>query len=424
MHVVYLVRIHREELPNKYIGSKTNCEYKDGMLIQSNGKEYWGSSKDEEYHSLIADKTIRKSIEILDVQDSPISALTSEREYHIEYDVLGNPEYFNKSIAMVNTFSLPNYATYKHSITGKVKRLPRDHPRVLSKEWVGVTKDVPMPNDVKEVLKEWNEINGNPFKDMKHSEESRKKISDGVYRWLDNMTEEERKLHSEKLSNLCRSTFTGRIQSEEEKAKRRESRKGKVVIVNIQTSETKLIDRETYDDYDSSIWWTQSKYQYHNKKRYVNIETKEHKYFEENPDESIWILSEEYYRLNKMGTEICKNCGVEFEYEKYRSTCSEECVNEIRSKSSTISGKANKGRKRYRNKHTGEFKHFREEPDLNIWVWWSDPNRVIATKTCIICGNDFDILKKQKYLRDTCTRECANVHSSQQMAQKRYYNED
>jgi hypothetical protein len=172
------------------------------------------------------------------------------------------------------------------------------------------------------------------------------------------------------------------------------------------------------------IWWTQPKYQYYGKSKYINLDTLEERFFSDKPNDDIWIDTYTYYKNKIRGTKVCSICYNEFTYtvkNSESSTCSKECRSKLKSKK--FKG-INLKRKKYKNKITGEFKMFKEEPDLNEWVWWSDPNRVIATKTCIICNKDFDIYRKEKYLRDACSKTCKNKHSSQEMAKTRYYNEN
>lgn len=407
MHIVYLIEFDREELPNKYIGSKTNCYFKDGIIYSMNDKPYWGSSTDAEYNQLIADESVTKTVTILSVCETVWEVLQKERDIHLENDVIGSCEYFNKVIATVNPFSHPDYATYRHSVTGKYKRLPRNHEKVLSGEWVGVTKDIPLNETAREKLRKWYENNPNPFLGKSHSEESRKRISDGVNNWLKSMTEEERKEHRELLSKTAKKTFAGRKQSDEEKENRAKKRRGKIIIVNLETGDRKLIKREDYKNYDQSVWITQSKFQFQNKNRYVNINTLEEKYFEKcSPDlTDEWVISSEYYKDRIVGERICVECGISFEHTRHtsRSTCSKECSSKLRSK---VNKEKNKGRKKYINLETGETKFFIEEPDLTVWQWTSDPNRIIATKSCIICNEKFSITKREKYLRETCNPEC------------------
>lgn len=142
MNVVYLIEFVDRKLANEkpyyYVGSKSNCVLENGIMYGRYNKEYWGSSEDKNMKSLIPVE--KKCVHILFSHDDYNTCLEMERTIHIERDVVANPIYFNKSIALCNNYSNPKYATYKHTETGKVARLERTHEKVLSGEWVGVTK--------------------------------------------------------------------------------------------------------------------------------------------------------------------------------------------------------------------------------------------------------------------------------------------
>ncbi len=178
-HIVYLIKINREKFPNKYIGSKANCSVVDGKIVDQRGKQYKGSATDKEYRSLM-EYCDDYSVQILGEFDTYKKALEAEKLAHIANDVVASPEFFNKSIATISNYSNPDYATFKHSVTGKVCRLPRNHPKVLSKEWVGVTKGRSLTEDEKKRRGRSGEQNG--FFGKKHTEETKrnsgKKIGD------------------------------------------------------------------------------------------------------------------------------------------------------------------------------------------------------------------------------------------------------
>ena len=143
-NIVYLMRFHRTELPNLYIGSKSNCKVVDGKMYGSRGL-YEGSSRDPTFASLIS-SGIGYDLIVVGEFSNYDDALTAERAAHIRHDVVASPKFFNKSLALENTYSNPEYATYKHVATGKVARLLRSHPDVVAGEWVGVTKGRIMPD--------------------------------------------------------------------------------------------------------------------------------------------------------------------------------------------------------------------------------------------------------------------------------------
>ena len=111
MNCVYLItaveRLAKGEKPYYYIGSKTNCEYIDGLIVGNRGV-YYGSSEDKLMKQLIKDKAPLK-VEILEVMATMghKELLEKEREYHLAFDVVSSPEFFNKGIATVSTYSDP-----------------------------------------------------------------------------------------------------------------------------------------------------------------------------------------------------------------------------------------------------------------------------------------------------------------------------
>ena len=141
MNIVYLIKVKRDTLPNKYIGSKSNCTVVDGKILDNRGKVYAGSSTDKQY-KLLVEQHDNYEVQILAEFDNYNDALYAERDLQIRNDVVASPEFFNKAIAAISNYTDPSYATYKHVSSGKVARLKRDHPLVLSGEWVGVTKGV------------------------------------------------------------------------------------------------------------------------------------------------------------------------------------------------------------------------------------------------------------------------------------------
>ena len=194
MHIVYLIKLNRDTLPNKYIGSKSNCIVENSRIICHNGKIYTGSSRDKEYQNIMKycdDYTVQ----VLASFDDYESALNAEMQIHIKYDVVASPEYFNKSIAKISNFTNPDCATYKHSLTGKIARLPRNHPKVLSGEWVGVSKGVIFTEEERKKRGKKGELNS--FHGKTHTEKTKaligKKIGD-IHRGKSKSVEQRRKM--------------------------------------------------------------------------------------------------------------------------------------------------------------------------------------------------------------------------------------
>jgi hypothetical protein len=192
MHIVYLIKINKISLPNMYIGSKSNCQIFNNRIYCDKNKIYTGSSKDKQYRELMKwceDYTVQ----VLATFDTYDDALIAEKNIQIKYDVVASPEYYNKSIATISNYTNPNYAAYKHTITNKIARLPRNHPKVISKEWVGVSKGVILTED--ERKKRSQPGKENPFYGKTHSEETKQRIAkkSGEYHRGKPKTEEQRR---------------------------------------------------------------------------------------------------------------------------------------------------------------------------------------------------------------------------------------
>ena len=141
-HIVYLIEFTKRKskniMPYYYIGSKSNCIFDGTSIIAENNTVYFGSSKADGYNDAILNDTLK--VHILGIYDDYDECIKNERLCHIANDVVADPRYWNLSYAMENTFSHPDYATVKHTITGKTVRLQKDHPMILSGEYVGLTK--------------------------------------------------------------------------------------------------------------------------------------------------------------------------------------------------------------------------------------------------------------------------------------------
>jgi hypothetical protein len=179
MHIVYLIKINKTALPNKYIGSKSNCQIINNRIYCNRNKIYIGSSKDKQYLELMKwceDYTVQ----VLATFETYNDALIAEKTIQIKYDVVASPEYYNKSIATISNYTNPDCATYKHAVTNKTARLPRNHPKVISKEWVGVTSGTVLTTEERKSRGRSGEQNG--FYGRTHTEETKqtagKKIGD------------------------------------------------------------------------------------------------------------------------------------------------------------------------------------------------------------------------------------------------------
>jgi len=292
MNIVYLIefvdRKEKNEKPYFYIGSKSNCVIRDGIMYGTRKKEYWGSSKDKEMLRLIP--TEQKIVHILFSDDDYNICLNMEKTIHIERDVVADPKYFNKSVAMCNNYSNPEYATYRNVETGKVARLDRNHEKVLNGEWVGVTKGVKYSEERRMKSSRPGELH--PLYGTKSSEETKKKISEAH---IKNHQEnpELYKQRYEELSNINRDRTKGIKQDKSVVDKRVVKLKNNITLQNNITGEKKTFknNSEEYEQLDKTIW-------VHLKKGYAtkrNIITGEYKDFLKSSDEyknldkTVWV---------------------------------------------------------------------------------------------------------------------------------------
>jgi len=178
MNIVYKITFTKRKadgiMPYLYIGSKTNCSFKNGIIYDSRNKAYYGSSTVKNYKEIVQSDICKT--EILYTSEDYEDVLHCEREEQIKANVVSSPEYFNKSLAMENTFHNPNYATYKHKETGKIVRLSKDDVLVLNGEYVGVTFGNKLSEETKQKIARSGKDNG--FYGKTHSEETKKTIGD------------------------------------------------------------------------------------------------------------------------------------------------------------------------------------------------------------------------------------------------------
>lgn len=222
----FIGRKEKGLFPFSYIGSKSNCYIKDGIIHDKYNKQYYGSSSSKLYkESLVVEQPI---LEILYIGDSSKDVLIKEIEFQKEYNVDANTHYFNKMIANFSSFTFCDYGTFKHKEHSHIyKRLPKNHPGVISGEWVGTTKGRKVSGSEKGVRSRSGILNN--FYGRKHSEESKELMRN---KKLGKNASEETKI---KMS-LKRK---GVKKSEEHKNKI--GRKGLTMIQNIETMEIKRV---------------------------------------------------------------------------------------------------------------------------------------------------------------------------------------
>ena len=206
MDIIYKItfkdRLNTMTPPYYYIGSKSNCEVKGGVIFSSNGREYWGSSRYNGYPFKLQGATV----EVLkDMTGAEYSDLIEE-EYSIQkhFNVVESPDYFNLSYAAVNTFSKPGYSVYRHKNNpNKIIRLKTDDYLVESGEYI--------------------HINANAAKDEKV-----------ISNWVENVA---RKPASAK-----------------QKAAASVASKNKIMLKNINTGECIKVDKSEKCLYNNTIW--------------------------------------------------------------------------------------------------------------------------------------------------------------------------
>lgn len=255
MNIVYKITLKRRKEnniePYCYIGSKTNCTFENGIIYDKSRKQYYGSSRWAGYNEIIKEEIGFIDIEILVCCISSNSAdlIDLERYFQIEDDVVRSTSYFNKSYPAKSNYSDPNYATFKHSVTGKVVRLLRDDHMVLDGTYVGVTKG----NKQKPRKKLFGPENH--FYGKKHKEESIKKIIEK--RKLQVITEESRKKMSDSRKGVKKSV----------EHKKKIGRKGLCNYINLLTNESIRIEKTVFEaNYNKDEWVTLAYYNNHYKK--------------------------------------------------------------------------------------------------------------------------------------------------------------
>lgn len=263
MHILYKVifPIRKSEniFPYYYIGSKSNCSFKDGKIYDKNGKIYWGSSSWTDYQDIVNSDDCY--VEIISVHEDYNEILLQEKDIHLQFDVAASCEYFNKSVATINNFSDPNCATYKHISTGKIVRLDKNHELVLNGTYVGITKGCALSDIHK--LKIARNGDENAFFGKKHTEETKLTIS--VKNKGRIKSQEEIDNWVEKVAKLP--------MSGEHKSKISKSNVNKVMLKNFDTGEVIKVSRENLYLYDNSVWKNPATYQKRKTCEYCGITT-------------------------------------------------------------------------------------------------------------------------------------------------------
>ena len=252
MHIVYLFKFKRNQLPNLYIGSKSNCYIKEGKIFDKKDKLYEGSCDSDMY--LEALSKCNYEVFILGEFEVYNDALSMERDAHIANDVVASPNYFNRSIANVNSYTNPEYATYKNVLTGKVARLPRIHPEVLNGNWVGVTKGTIFTEE--ERLCRGRSGEKNAFYGKSHTIKTKNDISDKVKGKTKGVPKTQ--THKDNIS----SALSGVKKSDAHKMACSKAHKGTLTVKNILTGEIQKVEKIIFDTVmDKDVWATTSSFQ-------------------------------------------------------------------------------------------------------------------------------------------------------------------
>lgn len=251
MDIIYKLnfkkRITNGIKPCYYIGSKSSCHIDGEGIKDKCGNLYLGSSKYKDYHYIAKQDDIE--VELLCVVNGDYNMLLElELYYHIKYDVISDPAYFNLSLATINNYSNPEYATYKNINYDKCVRLRRDDHRVLSGEYVGVTKGLLYSDERKYKISQNTTGENNPFFDKSHSDITKDKIR------CANLG----KKHSEETKIKMSISKLGISKSDDHKKKI--GRSGMITIKNIETGECIRICKDIIDEYPSNLWINPYKY--------------------------------------------------------------------------------------------------------------------------------------------------------------------
>jgi predicted RNA-binding protein YlxR (DUF448 family) len=200
---------------------------------------YYGSSSWPEYNKIVDEDDI--SVKILKSNDDDYTAILNyESVIQQQLDVVASPLYFNKSIATVNTYTDPSYATYKHVETGKCVRLPRSHPLVELGVYVGVTKGSVIPEEIRKKI--GRSGFKNPFFNKTHTKEAREKISKANKGRI--KTQEQIDKWIEKVAKKPKSA----------EHRKKIGRKGLIMLQNVNTKESIRIPKEEAAKLDNKIW--------------------------------------------------------------------------------------------------------------------------------------------------------------------------
>ncbi len=240
MHIVYLIifpeRLNNKIYPCYYIGSKSNGTVVNNTILDKRNKEYIGSSTYKDYDEIY--HTNQKEIFCLYETSDYKECISVEKYSHILYDVVADIRFFNKGIASINNFSNPDYATYRHTEYDEYRRLPKDHPLVKNKTWVGTSTGTTHSVESRKKCSQPGELNG--FYGKHHHKETIDENKIKYQEWLSNNPD-----YFKVLSDRASKTFSGKPKSDEQKSKMSDSSKGYITLKHKVTRKCIRIKRDS-----------------------------------------------------------------------------------------------------------------------------------------------------------------------------------
>lgn len=139
--IIFKDRVNNMTPPYYYIGSKSNCEVKDGVIFRADGHEYWGSSRYKGYPFNSDGATVEVLKDMSSVEYADL--INEEHVIQKQFNVVESPDYFNLSYATVNSFSEPGYSVYRHkNDPNKIIRLKVNDRLVKSGEYIHINTNI------------------------------------------------------------------------------------------------------------------------------------------------------------------------------------------------------------------------------------------------------------------------------------------
>lgn len=263
-NIVYKVVLQNRERqglkPFSYIGLKTNCWIRQSgnstisiYPRKRSYQEYLGSSRSNSYW---------KDLEVCG-NDYRVEWIASAEDFNDLCDIESLEilkhdweELYNIcSVTTSGTYQNPNYGVFISDNDKTPRKMLLNDERILSGEYYGITKGIPMKLETKQKLSDIFSVNPS-FKGMTHSKESKEKISLAFQERLKD--EGWRAWYSQLRSDIARNTFLGKPKTSQHKNSISESNRkvwsGYQLLKNVKTGEIVRIPHEERDLYDSNVW--------------------------------------------------------------------------------------------------------------------------------------------------------------------------